>query len=105
MKIQLDEFLGEGSSSKVYKIKWEQSPAAIKVISNTETIKQEVRMLTLLRDNNIRNVPKLIDNYPQNIIITPVCEPFNNNFRAKHCKELLDLLKDIHGMDVYHRDV
>jgi len=109
IKIRLEEFLGEGSSAKVYKINWNDRPAAIKIFSDVNNLKNEVEMLKGLNRNNFKNVPIFIANDDNHLIIRPVCKHFSNdfinNFQAQHCKDLLNLLKRIHSYGVYHRDV
>ncbi|RIB20835.1 kinase-like domain-containing protein [Gigaspora rosea] len=66
-------------------------------------------MLKGLNSRTIRNVPILIESDNNHLVIQPVCQHFRNdivtNFQAQHCKELLNLLKKIHELGLYHRDV
>ncbi|RIA81716.1 kinase-like domain-containing protein [Glomus cerebriforme] len=109
IKIRLERFLGEGSSSKVYRINWNGSPTTIKIISDVNNLKHEAQMLRGLKNRNFTNVPILIANDDNHLVIQPVCKQFRNdfinNFQAQHCKELLNLLKRTHSFGLYHRDV
>ena len=80
MKLRLEEFLGEGSSSNIYKIKWGDRPAVIKMVSNPNVLKCEVDMLRFLKDSNIqnKNIPEYVEHDNNNIIIHPVCKRIDN---------------------------
>ncbi|RHZ50844.1 hypothetical protein Glove_490g12 [Diversispora epigaea] len=39
------------------------------------------------------------------MIIDPVCEQISDQFRSFHALQLLHLLKNIHNLNVFHRDV
>ncbi|GBB83718.1 hypothetical protein RclHR1_01040023 [Rhizophagus clarus] len=106
VKIRLKEFLGKGSSARVYKIDWECEPAAIKMSSNN--LGYEANILKELSVHNFTNVPIILANNNNNLVIKPVCEYFNNNlnnFQAQHYMDLLNLLKRIHSFRVFHRDI
>src|SRR5204863_9592317 len=72
-RINLEEFLGEGSSANVYRIKWDNKPAVVKMFSDPSSLEDEVKMLKFLNDSNVQNVPRYVTNDSKNIIIYPVC--------------------------------
>ncbi|CAG8450475.1 13258_t:CDS:2 [Funneliformis caledonium] len=103
--IRLEEFLGEGSSANVYRIRWNDRPAVIKTISDPNVLKREVEMLRFLNGSNIQNIPEYVAHDDKNIIIYPVCKRVDKRFQASHARGLLQVLERIHSLKIYHRDV
>ncbi|PKY53806.1 kinase-like protein [Rhizophagus irregularis] len=107
-KIYLEELLVEGSSAIVYRIKWRNSPAVIKSFKKVSdyNVLNEVEILQFLNDSNVQNIPEYVAHDDKNIIFYPVCSKIDKRFfRAKHARELLQVLERIHSLKIYHRDV
>ena len=99
--ICLDEFLGEGSSGSVYRIKWNNRPAVIKSISDQNVLVKEVEMLRFLNDSNIQNIPEYVAHDVKSIIIYPDCKRVDKQFQATHARELLQVLERIHSLNIF----
>ncbi|CAG8808343.1 2530_t:CDS:1, partial [Gigaspora rosea] len=108
IRIRLKGYLGKGASSTVYEIDFENVPSAIK-IHDGYTMKNEADALEFLNSQNIPNVPTYIAHDNNSIIIRPVCKQIGkqigNQFQVFHAQQLLHLLKRIHRLGIYHRDV
>ncbi|CAG8733187.1 4655_t:CDS:2, partial [Funneliformis mosseae] len=108
INIRLEEFLGQGSSADVYRIKWNNRPAVIKIITDPDdsVTEREVGILKLLKNSNVQNIPEYVTHDSEKIIMYPVCKRINKKlFQAKHVRELLQILEKIHSIPIYHRDV
>lgn len=104
-KIRLKEHLGVGSSSTVYIIDWENTPSAIKVLKSGYDPLCEVQVLRFLNKEKFPNVPVYVVHDDNSLIIRPVCKRIDDGFLASHALQLLHLLKRIHNLNIYHRDV
>ncbi|RIB28000.1 kinase-like domain-containing protein [Gigaspora rosea] len=107
--IRLKGYLGKGASSTVYEIEFENTPSAIKILKSGYTTVNEVRALRFLNGHNFPNVPIRVAHNSNSIIIRPVCKQIgkqiDNKFQVSHAQQLLHLLKRIHILGIYHRDV
>ncbi|CAG8682814.1 21051_t:CDS:2 [Dentiscutata erythropus] len=65
----------------------------------------EVNALKFLNGRNFKNVPRYVAHDDNSIIIRPVCGRIDDQFRTSHTLQLLSLLKRIHELKIYHRDV
>ncbi|RGB30529.1 kinase-like domain-containing protein, partial [Rhizophagus diaphanus] len=104
-KISLKRCLGEGASSTVYEIDWKNISSAIKVFNSDNNPNYEAKALIFLNKENIQNTPIYVTHDKRSIIIRPVCKRIGDQFLVSHALQLLHLLKRIHSMKIYHRDV
>lgn len=104
-KISLKRCLGEGASSTVYEIDWKNISSAIKVFNPDYKPSYEAKALIFLNKEKIQNIPIYVAHDKKSIIIRPVCKRIGDQFLVSHALQLLHLLKRIHSMKIYHRDV
>jgi hypothetical protein len=88
-RIHLKRYLGEGTSSRVYEIDWENISSAIKVFKSGYYSQSEVRALKFLNEQHFQNVPIHVAHDDNSIIIRPVCEQIGNQFQVSHAQQLL----------------
>lgn len=103
INIHLKECLGLGSSSTVYRIDYNDTPAALKY-SQYQDLQHEAEIIRFLNERNIPNIPNYITHDAESMIISPVCKRIRK-FRSHHALQLIHLLRCIHNVKVYHRDV
>jgi serine/threonine protein kinase len=113
--VEIVECLGFGGQSTVFSGKYNNKSYVIKIYEQNNYYMAEKNSLTLLANNNVVNVPRIISETKtatgkKVLIIEPIAHSVQPNLDGRvvnstHIIQLIDILNTVHILKICHNDV